>query len=62
MLIIVKVGRWLCLWGKMCDLYFQPNKIHYQPENYITLKLVQSSYYPNIYSTPFNPVSANFVP
>ena len=43
MLIIVKVERRLCLSGKMYDLYFEPNKIHYQPKNYITLKLVQST-------------------
>ena len=48
MLIIVQVERRLCLLGKTCDLYFQPNKIHYQPKNYTTLKFVQSNYSPNL--------------
>ena len=43
MLIIANVERRLCLSGKTCDLYFQPNKIHYQPKDDITLKLVQST-------------------
>ena len=54
MLIIVKVERQLCLLCKTCDLYFQSNKIHYQPKNYITLKLVQStiSIFNEPHSTP----------
>ena len=41
MLIIVQVERRLCLLGKTYDLHFRPNKICYQPKNYVTLKLVR---------------------
>ena len=59
MLIIVKVERQLCLLRKTCDLlYFQSNKVHYQPKNYITLKLVQSTIriFNEPHSTPSVPI------
>ena len=58
MLTIVKVERQLCLSGKMHDLYFQPNKIHYEPKNYITLKHVRSTIriFNQPHSTPSVPI------
>ena len=55
MLIIVQVEKQLYLSGETVDLYFQPDKIRYQPKNYIILNLAWSTI-PIVY-----PISTEFV-
>ena len=43
----------------MCDLNFQPNKIHYQPNNYTTLKIVWSTI--RIFNQPHSTLSVSIL-